>query len=79
MLSVSITEFMKRTQFYLNKIKAGETVIIGEKENPIAKLTPILDKPNKNRPMGLAEGDFVVPDDFDAPLPMEVLNLFEKQ
>ena len=31
----------------------------------------------KLRPVGLAKGQFVVPDDFDAPLPDEVLDLFE--
>jgi hypothetical protein len=29
------------------------------------------------RPFGLCAGEFVVPDDFDAPLPAEVLELFE--
>ena len=29
------------------------------------------------RPFGLSKGDFVVPDDFDAPLPEEVLADFE--
>ena len=30
------------------------------------------------RPFGLAKGDFVVPDDFDAPLPEEILASFEQ-
>jgi len=29
------------------------------------------------RPFGLCAGEFVVPDDFDAPLPEEILDLFE--
>jgi len=29
------------------------------------------------RPFGLCAGDFVVPDDFDAPLPEDKLNAFE--
>ena len=28
------------------------------------------------RPFGLGKGDFVVPDDFDAPLPKEVFRFF---
>ena len=28
------------------------------------------------RPFGLSKGDFVVPDDFDAPLPKEVFRFF---
>ena len=29
------------------------------------------------RPFGLCAGEFVVPEDFDAPLPEEILNTFE--
>jgi hypothetical protein len=32
---------------------------------------------NKSRSLGLAKGDFIVPDDFNAPLPDEILSLFE--
>ncbi|MFP4079716.1 MAG: DUF2281 domain-containing protein [Ectothiorhodospira sp.] len=31
----------------------------------------------KERPMGLCKGEFTVPDDFDAPLPDEILRDFE--
>ena len=31
------------------------------------------------RPIGLAKGEFTVPDDFNAPLPEEVLREFEGQ
>lgn len=31
----------------------------------------------KNRPFGLCAGEFRVPDDFDAPLSDDILNLFE--
>ncbi|NJR70799.1 MAG: DUF2281 domain-containing protein [Synechococcales cyanobacterium CRU_2_2] len=30
-----------------------------------------------SRPFGLCAGEFEVPDDFDAPLPDEILSLFE--
>lgn len=30
------------------------------------------------RPFGLSKGDFVVPDDFDAPLPEQILASFEQ-
>ena len=41
-------------------------VTILENEQPASQL----------RPFGLCAGDFVVPDDFDAPLPDEVLKAF---
>ncbi|MBV5260325.1 DUF2281 domain-containing protein [Synechococcus moorigangaii CMS01] len=36
-----------------------------------------IDHPAKLRPFGLCEGEFIVPDDFDEPLPEEILQLFE--
>jgi hypothetical protein len=33
--------------------------------------------PATQRPIGLCEGEFTVPDDFDDPLPPEVLKWFE--
>jgi hypothetical protein len=37
--------------------------------NPVASVVP--------RPIGLAKGEFTVPDDFNAPLPENVLRSFE--
>ncbi len=31
---------------------------------------------NKQRPIGLAQGEFTVPDDFNDPLPDEIIDLF---
>ena len=33
--------------------------------------------PKTDRPFGLCTGEFVVPDDFDDPLPEEILTAFE--
>ena len=35
------------------------------------------DENASDRPFGLAKGEFVVPDDFNAPLPNEVLDDFD--
>ncbi|WP_293139475.1 hypothetical protein [Okeania sp. SIO3I5] len=42
----------------------------------IAEIRPISSS-NKLRPFGLCAGEFTVPNDFDAPLPEDMLNLFE--
>lgn len=39
----------------------------------------VLDEPDKLRPHGLASGEFTVPDDFDEPLPDEILDSFEEK
>jgi hypothetical protein len=43
----------------------------------IAELKPIAPSSKQLRPFGLCAGEFTVPDDFDAPLPEEILNAFE--
>lgn len=50
-----------------------------QKEKSVEVFITILDEPEdtKLRPVGLSEGDFVVPDDFDASLPEEILAAFE--
>ncbi len=77
MLNVSINEFKSKIEFYLNKIKKGETLVIKDKNKSIAKVAPIVNKVNDKRPIGLAAGDFTVPDDFDSPLPLQIQELFE--
>ncbi|MBS1787964.1 MAG: hypothetical protein JST85_09595 [Acidobacteria bacterium] len=47
--------------------KAGESV----------EVTIIAPRLTQHRPFGLCAGEFVVPDDFDAPLPEEILRDFE--
>jgi antitoxin (DNA-binding transcriptional repressor) of toxin-antitoxin stability system len=44
---------------------------------PVAELRPVAVPSPDPRPFGLAAGTFVVPDDFDAPLPDDVLREFE--
>lgn len=43
---------------------------------PLAELRPI-SKNKQLRPFGLCAGEFTVPDDFDAPLPEDLLGAFE--
>lgn len=43
----------------------------------IAEVQPVSPVKNTPRPFGLASGEFAVPDDFDEPLPNEVIGLFE--
>jgi prevent-host-death family protein len=55
---------------------AGEEIIIAKSGRPLARLGPII-QPKRARVLGRLRGKIVVPDDFDAPLPDEVLDLFE--
>ena len=60
----------------IDQAAAGEEMIIAKAGVPMAKLVP-LDRPRAKRVLGLLAGKLQVPDDFDAPLPEEVLRSFE--
>lgn len=67
-----------KTQFsrLLDAVAAGEEVVIARAGEPMAKLVPIEAKPPKRR-LGRLEGKYTVPEDFDAPLPDDLLDAFE--
>jgi prevent-host-death family protein len=55
---------------------AGEEVIIAKAGKPIARLVPI-ERKQERRKLGTMAGQFRVPDDFDDPLPDDILDGFE--
>ncbi|MEQ1631359.1 MAG: type II toxin-antitoxin system Phd/YefM family antitoxin [Planctomycetota bacterium] len=66
-----------KTQFskLLAKAQSGEEVVIARAGQPIAKLVPI--RCQEDRVSGLEKGRIWVAEDFDAPLPDDVLDSFE--
>ncbi|NET60285.1 MAG: type II toxin-antitoxin system Phd/YefM family antitoxin [Symploca sp. SIO2E6] len=54
-----------------------EDYVTDQAGQSIAKIRPISTPTKQPRPFGLCAGEFVVPDDFDAPLPEEILSAFE--
>jgi prevent-host-death family protein len=57
------------------RVESGEEIIIARDGTPVARLLRIEQPPSK-RVAGRDRGLFKVPDDFDAPLPPEVLEEF---
>lgn len=57
---------------------AGDEIVIAKAGKPIAKLGPLSAARRKKRRLGLLTGRLNVPDDFDAPLPPEVLDAFTR-
>lgn len=76
MLNVTIDEIQRDPLKYLQQVEGGETLIIFRSDKPIAEIKPIASS-QQLRPFGLCAGEFTVPDDFDAPLPEDLLNAFE--
>ena len=61
----------------LDQAMAGEEVIIMRSGRQLVRLVPVEMAPRR-RELGTAKGDFVVTDDFDLPLPDEILAEFER-
>lgn len=76
MNQINIYEAKKNFSVLLKKVQHGETIIISSRNEPVAELKPIKKKLTKNRPFGLAKGDFIVPKDINAPLPDDFLKAF---
>jgi len=60
----------------LDAAVAGEEIIIARAGKPVAKLVPI-DAVPPTRRLGTLDGKIHVPDDFDDPLPDDVIAEFE--
>ena len=73
-MKVTIDEIQRDPLQYLRRVEAGETIVIIRQDKAIAELKPIT---NQLRPFGLCAGEFTVPDDFDDPLPEDMLKAFE--
>lgn len=76
MLHVTVDDVQRDPLKYLNQVEAGETLVIFRYDKPIAELKPIAHS-KQLRPFGLCAGEFTVPEDFDDPLPEDILNAFE--
>ena len=74
--TINIEDIQRDLQCYLQQVEAGETVVIVRAGKPVAEIRPIAPGVKSPRPFGLCAGQFSVPDDFDDPLPEEILRQF---
>jgi prevent-host-death family protein len=60
----------------LHRVAAGEEITISNRGVPVARLVPIPAEETTCR-LAVFRGQMTIPDDFDAPLPEDILNAFE--
>ena len=70
-IQVSVDEIEDNLPAFLRRAEAGETFVVVQAGKPLAEIKPP-SSPVSLRPCGLCAGEFIVPDDFDAPLPENV-------
>ena len=76
MRTVNVHEAKTHLSRLLRKVMSGEEIVIARGNQPIAKLIPVREV--SERALGADNGLFVVPPDFTAPLPEELLSQFER-
>ncbi len=74
---VNLYEAKTNLSRLVDQANAGEQIVIAKGGKPMALLTPLTPKKRTIR-YGLMKGQFAVPVDFDAPLPDEVIDAFER-
>lgn len=75
---VNVAEAKAHLPELIERAARGEEIILGRAGKPRAKLVPLGPDPRKLRVPGKGKGRFRVKKGFDAPLPDDVLRLFEE-
>jgi prevent-host-death family protein len=76
MKAVNVHEAKTHFSKLLRRVARGDEIVIARAGKPVARLLPIA----RGRPapiLGADRGKFTVPEDFDAPLPEDVVVAFE--
>jgi prevent-host-death family protein len=75
MTTVGVHEAKTNLSKLLRRVQAGEEIVIARNGEQLAKLVPI--QRGGDRRLGIDDGRFEIPADFDAPLPKGLLEAFE--
>jgi prevent-host-death family protein len=76
MTKVNIYEAKTRLSQLVEEAASGRDVVIARAGRPVARLTRLARTGGKRR-LGILDGRFRIPDDFNRPLPDDVLRAFE--
>jgi len=74
---VDVREAKSRLSKLVDEAAAGKDVVISRNGEPVARLIAIRKKQKRMAGFGALEGKGWIADDFDAPLPEELLTSFE--
>lgn len=74
--TVTIDEARANLAHFAKKAAEGEEVILTEGGRPVARLAPVVERTGRRRQPGSMRGMIWIADDFDDPLPKDVLDSF---
>jgi prevent-host-death family protein len=75
-MSYNVHEAKTHLSRLLDQVAAGDEVLIAKAGVPVARLVAVV-LPAEARPLGTEAGRVFIADDFDAPLPADLLDSFE--
>ena len=73
--TVNIHDAKTRLSQLISRVEAGAEIVIARAGRPVARLSPLEAHAGPRR-LGRLDGRFRIPDDFNAPLPDDVLERF---
>ena len=73
---VNIHDAKTNLSRYLAELTPGETLVLCNRNQPVAELRSLRKKRVRKPLIGAARGEFVVPDSFFDPLPDEIIKAF---
>ena len=76
MKKINIYEAKTRLSQLVEEAASGKEIIIARAGRPVARLTRLREAGRKRR-LGVLDGRFRIPEDFNRPLPDAVLDSFE--
>lgn len=76
MIKLNIAEAKTQLSRHLERVEAGETILLCRRNVPIAEIRPLPARRTEPRPVGIDRG-MTVPPSFFEPLPDELLAAFE--
>ena len=74
--SVGVHEAKTHLSRLLEQVEGGEEIAITRRGQEVARLVP--SRSHRARRLGIDRGAYAVPEDFDAPLPADLLAEFER-
>lgn len=75
---VGVRSFRKELSFYLRRAHEGEVIQVTSRDTVVAEIGPPAATPVPRRKFGALKGRIRVGRDFNAPLPNDLLDQFER-
>lgn len=75
-MTITVEDAQSKLPQLLDELAPGEELVLQREGKPVAKLVRLQSETEGKSLLGFAKGEFIVPDDFDEPLPKDIEDTF---